>query len=333
VQWIWNTNYFMNNANESNIGALRADGTQKPEADVSYDFGSFMAAISGLFESRELEEVAVVYPFSNDFSNRKLAFEATTQAVRALAFGMNVHPRGIGEYHLEALERHPAKLIIVPSAHNFADEAFEQLLTLARQGSTVLWSGPLRLDDHWGPAGHRLYGELGGLDHGNILREEMLKLGEERFPVAFGQKKIGNLAVERPGGRRGEQEVLEFAIGAGKFLYCPLPLELNERWEPIQALYASAMNTAGVQPELHWLQGGELPGVYGRKLAFAGGSLYIFVSEYGSDAEIAVCDPKHGAEYAFTLEQERTVMFAADLEGQLLAVYRPQQVQIQVKLQ
>ncbi|NOU80963.1 glycoside hydrolase [Paenibacillus sp. LMG 31459] len=333
VQWIWNTNYFMNNANESNIGALRADGTQKPEADVSYDFGSFMAEIGGLFESRELEEIAVIYPFSNDFSNRKLAFEATTQAVRVLAFGMNVHPRGIGEYHLEALERHPAKLIIVPSAHNFADEAFRQLLELARQGSTVLWSGPLQLDEHWGPAGDRLREELGRLEQGNILREEMLKLGEERFPVAFGQKKIGNLAVERPAGSRGELGMLEVAIGAGRFMYCPLPVELNERWEPIQALYASAVKTAGVQPELHWLQGGELPGVYGRKLAFAGGSLYIFVSEYGSDAGITVRDPQHGAEYTFTLEQERTVMFAAGLDGQLLSVYRPQQVQIQVKLQ
>ena len=39
VQWIWNTNFYMDNANESHIGALRADGTEKPEADVSYDFG------------------------------------------------------------------------------------------------------------------------------------------------------------------------------------------------------------------------------------------------------------------------------------------------------
>src|SRR5699024_11747930 len=37
VQWLWNTNYYMNNINESNIGAIRADGTEKPETDVSYD--------------------------------------------------------------------------------------------------------------------------------------------------------------------------------------------------------------------------------------------------------------------------------------------------------
>ena len=52
VQWIWNTNFYMDNANESHIGALRADGTEKPEADVSYDFGQFMERIRDLFEDR-----------------------------------------------------------------------------------------------------------------------------------------------------------------------------------------------------------------------------------------------------------------------------------------
>lgn len=330
VQWIWNTNYFMNNANESNIGALRADGTQKPEADVSYDFGSFMAEIGGLFEERELEDIAVVYPFSNDFSNRSLAFEATTRAVRTLTFGMNVHPRGIGEYHLEALERQPAKLIIVPSAHNFAEEAFERLIGLARRGSTVLWTGPLRLDEHWGLAPHRLRGELGRTELGNILREEMLQLGGKSYPAAFGEKKIGSLSIERLSGQSGVQEPVEITIGTGRFIYCSLPLELNERWEPLQALYGAAIAKAGITAPLEWQQGGELPGVYGRKLAFREGSLYIFVSEYGSNAGISVRDTASGAVYAFELERERTVMFAADREGNLMAVYRPQQVMINV---
>ena len=31
IHWIWNTNYYMNNANESNIGAIRCDRSRKPE--------------------------------------------------------------------------------------------------------------------------------------------------------------------------------------------------------------------------------------------------------------------------------------------------------------
>ncbi|WP_307728752.1 hypothetical protein [Alkalicoccobacillus plakortidis] len=46
------------------------------------------------------------------------------------------------------------KLVIVPSAHNFSDEAFDQLIAYAAQGGTVLYTGPLRLN-----AGLETFGE------------------------------------------------------------------------------------------------------------------------------------------------------------------------------
>lgn len=329
VQWIWNINYFMNNANESNIGALRADGTQKPEADVSYDFGRFVGEINGLFEGRELEDVAVVYPYSNDFSSRKHAFRSTAQAIRVLTYGMNLHPRGIGEYQLQDLEREPAKLVIVPSPHNFSDEAFDRLLALAKRGSTVLWTGPLRRDAYWGPANERLQAEIGETVHGNVMREEALLLSGKIHAVSFGDHKIGTLAIDRPvHNGNGSLTPVTIELEAGRFIWCPLPLELNDRWEPLQALYAEAIALSGSRYELEWICGGELPGVYGRKLQFAEGSLYIFVSEYGREADIQVRDPLTGTNYAFTLERERTVMFAADRQGRLLSVYRPDQVNV-----
>lgn len=330
VQWIWNINYFMDNANDSNIGALRADGTQKPEADVSYDFGRFMKEAAGLFDDeRQLEDIAVVYPYSNDFSSRKLAYEATTRAMRALTFGMNVHPRGIGEYQLGDLKRYPAKLIIVPSAHNFDDGAFAQLLDLAKEGSTVLWTGPLRTDAYWGPVPHRLRQEIGETVHANVLREETLELAGEHFAVSFGERKINALAVDRPAGRLdGALAPVIVTLGSGRFIWCPLPVEMNERWEPILALYAEAIRSAAVSPELEWPKGGELPGIYGRKLAFGQGSLYVFVSEHGASAEVEVKDPATGTVYAFELERERTVMFTTDAGGQVQTVYRPEEVRI-----
>ncbi|MBU5670865.1 beta-galactosidase [Paenibacillus brevis] len=333
VQWIWNINYYMNNANESNIGALRADGTQKPEADVSYDFGSFMGEIGHRFRGRKLEEVAVVYPYSNDFSNQPLAYGATTKAIRTLAHVMNVHPRGIGEYHLSELRKQPAKLIIVPSAHNFDDEAFADLIALAEQGATILWNGPIRLDAHWGETADRLREELGELHQGNVLREETLELDGAAHRVAFGERKINTLVVERPAtydSKPGSAlSPVVVSLGAGKLIYNPLPLELNERDEPIIAAYRHALAESGVASELEWLKGGELPGIYGRKLSFEQANLYIFVSEFGADAEIAVRDPEVQSAYRFIVERERTVMFATDKQGELLAVYRPDQVHIE----
>lgn len=57
-------------------------------------------------------------------------------------------------------------------------------------------------------------------------------------------------------------------------------------------------------------------------------ALYIFVSEYAVKAEVEITDPETGISYGFSLEPERTVMFAADRNGQLLAVYRPDAIAI-----
>ncbi|SFS87298.1 alpha-amylase family protein [Paenibacillus sp. BC26] len=334
VQWIWNINFYMNNINESHIGALRADGTEKPEANVSYDFGAFMEQIRDLFVDRKLEEVAVIFPYSNDFSNRKLAYGATTRAIRTLSYTMNVHAFGLGEYQLDSLAETKPKLIIVPSAHNFSSQALDELLAHVKaNGGTLLFTGPLGLDEYWRPV-ERLTDELGQNAVSNLLREELLELGNGALhPISFGGDRItdSNKGVFASADK-GPAKVTDITLGAGRLLWCPLPLELNERLEPLQAVYGAALAQAGVAEELEWLHGGELPGVYGRKLAFASGSLYIFVSEFGCDTAIEVRDPQTGAAYAFTLPQERTVMFAADAAGKLLAVYRPNEVQIDVSL-
>ena len=332
VQWIWNINFYMNNVNESHIGALRADGTEKPEASVSYNFGSFMGQIGGLFVGRELEEVAVVFPYSNDFSNRPLAYKTTTKLIRTLSYSMNVHVRGLSEYHLESLDVSQPKLIIVPSAHNFSGEALEKLINHVRgSGGTLLITGPVGLDEYWRPV-NRLTSELGLVDSkvSNLLREELLEIGGSIMPVSFGGAHIADSNKQIASNVTGAAKLIDTQLGAGRLIWCPLPIELNERNEPLEAVYTEALNKAGVAPELEWLHGGDLPGVYGRKLSFAKGALYIFVSELGSDAAIDVRDVKSGKRFSFTLEQERSVMFAVDEAGQLLAVYRPNEVSIDV---
>ncbi|GBG08801.1 putative glycoside hydrolase [Paenibacillus agaridevorans] len=340
IQWIWNTNFYMDNANESHIGALRADGTEKPEADVSYDFGRFMEGIRDLFVEREAEEIAVVFPYSNDFSNRKLAFDATTKAARVLGYRLNAPFRGVGEYRLDDLRIRPAKLIIVPSPHNFDDEAFANLVAIAADtGATLLWTGPIGLDPYWRQA-KRLPELLGELRHENIRREERLWLNETAgsgldavspVELSFGARRIAETLKEttlREDGPADGDRLVEAAIGAGTLLWSPIPVELNERSESVERLYRHAMEKAGVSEDLIWLESGELPGVYGRKLRFGGGTLFTFVSECGFDAGITVKDPASGTVYAFELPRERSVLFAADGNGELLATYRPNEVKI-----
>ncbi|MFB5267789.1 beta-galactosidase [Paenibacillus enshidis] len=326
IHWLWNTNYYMDNVCESNIGAVRADGTQKPEADVSYDFGAFMQSIAGLFEERELEDVAVVFPYSNDFSSRRFACEATARLTRVMGYELRQPIRALSEYHLDSLVTERPQLIIVPSAHNFSDAAFHTLLThIGQEGGTLLFTGPLGLDEYWKPTTRAEF-IAGPQKLANVTREETVFINGRRYIASFGGKKIGELNKEVPAlddGRRRSCEVQTFIHGKGKILWCPLPLELNERTDVLKSLYETALQEAeAAQSALTWVQGGDHPGIYGTRLRFREGSLYIFISETGEDCEIEVKDEESGVLYSMNLEAERAVLFAADLTGSLLGVYR-----------
>ncbi|MNC00307.1 Beta-galactosidase [compost metagenome] len=334
VHWIWNTNFYMDNANESHIGALRADGTEKPEADVSYDFGKFIEGIRDIFGNRKLEEIAVVFPYSNDFSNRKLAFAATTELTRILSYELKMSFRGASEYHLDDLEKNPAKLIILPSAHNFADAAMERLLHIVEEtGAVLLATGPLGIDAYW-RSSDRLSDILGKRELRNVRREEVLMLQGQVLPVSFGHRRIAEVTketiIQETGGSSTIETVVNLPLGKGRLLWSPLPVELSERRDTTAALYRYAVNAAFVECDFEWISGGDLAGIYGRKLSFATGALFTFVSEYAQDAKIEVKDSATGRTYSFVLEQERSVLFATDSKGDLLGVYRPQEVEIHV---
>ncbi len=326
VQWLWNTNFYMNNINESNIGAIRADGTEKPEANVSYDFGAFINDTKDLFQDRQLEDVAVIFPYSNDFSNRKLALDATTKLTRTLAYDMNLPFRAVSEYHLDVLETAPPKLIVVPSAHHFSCDALHTILkTVEEKGLTLLFTGPISIDEYWNKT-DRMQNIVGATKLENILREELLEIDGKQYPVSFEGERIADTKKESLLESTADT-LVEQSYGAGQIIWSSIPIELNNRSEVIIALYEHAMEKAGVAPHLEWLRG-DLPGNYGRKLSFANGSLFIFVSEFGKDSLIEVKDPDTGKTYSFTLESERTVMFATDGAGQVTSVYRPEEVQI-----
>ncbi|WP_132746728.1 cellulase family glycosylhydrolase [Scopulibacillus darangshiensis] len=324
VQWLWNTNYYMNNINESNIGAVRADGTEKPEAEVSYDFGRFFKGIEDLFTDRQLEKIAVIFPYSNDFSNRRLAFDATTKLTRVLGYELNQPFRAVSEYHLNDLDEETPELIIVPSAHNFDTESFQYLLDVVEvKGCHLLFTGPVGLDAYWHHTS-RCEGLFGQTCMENVLREEILTIDGESYPVSFGERRIAQLLKEVPAGGTS-CDLHEAAHGKGKIIWSSLPLELNDRIDVMKAVYQYAIEAAGIESDFDWLEG-DSPGVYGRKLSYSNGSLFVFISEYSCDQSIKIKDSQTNITYSFLLEKERSLLFAVDGEGKLLRVYRDAEV-------
>lgn len=304
--------------------------------DVSYDFGKFIEGIRDVFGDRKLEEIAVVYPYSNDFSNRKLAFAATTELTRILSYDLKMPFRGASEYHLDDLENHPARLIMLPSAHNFDDAAMERLLHIVEDtGAVLLVTGPLGIDAYW-HSSERLNDILGKRELRNVRREEVLNLQGQELPVSFAHRRIAELSKEimihesAGSGNSIIDSVMNIPLGKGRLIWSPVPVEMSSRSETTSALYRYALNAAHVECDFEWINGGDLAGIYGRKLSFDKGALFTFVSEYAQDAKIEVKDLVTGRTYTFLLEQERSVLFATDTNGDLLGVYRQQEVEIHV---
>src|SRR5205085_1387777 len=95
IQWLWNTNYYMDDDSEVGIGFLRADGTEKPELQVFREIAKFFWENRHKMVGRKLEEVCIVIPHSNMFSVRNFADIATRRAVRALEYDFGVPTRTV----------------------------------------------------------------------------------------------------------------------------------------------------------------------------------------------------------------------------------------------
>ncbi|MGI6704785.1 MAG: beta-galactosidase [Clostridia bacterium] len=323
IHWIWNINIYMESLNEVNIGAVRADGTQKPEADVSYDFGHFITHISHLFQGRREAEVAVIYPYANDFSVRDYANEATKKLSRILGYGMHIPFKAYGEYHLEKLGRE--KLIILPSPRVLTDDAWKTVMDKVKEGSVLLITGPFSEDEYWGEVEERKV--LLGLDTRimNISREETLYIDGKPHRAAFGGDKLA--WVDKELETSGTAALKTIPYGLGKVIWCPLPIEMNQEEQIIREVYALALEAAGISCPIEWIRGRN-PGILAKKLTFEKGNLYIFVSEYGEDEELAVRDMETGRIYECMLAADRVILFATDREGNMIKAYRDQEVKV-----
>ena len=90
IEWLWNSNSYMTESNETPIGALHADGTEKPEATVLRDMAEFAAAASPYLVNPKRPDIAIVTSQAAQFSvMAQFQIEAQQNAVRALAYGLH----------------------------------------------------------------------------------------------------------------------------------------------------------------------------------------------------------------------------------------------------
>ncbi|MGB2868867.1 MAG: hypothetical protein WBD36_10475 [Bacteroidota bacterium] len=314
LQWIWNTNPYMQSDNEAAIGFFRTDGTAKPELDPFLKFSGFFAKHRELMRGRRKEDVLIVIPHSEIFSTRNLATEATKRCVRTLAYRLNTPVASVSEYKIDTLTRTPA-LIIAPSPRIFQQKGWDELMKLVEKGSTLLVTGALDADDHWMPV-ERGKGLGFSTKTEPVAQEELLEIENEQYQVSFRGNKIERAEKARIEGS-GHSSVLSVQRGKGRILWSLLPVELSDSVEAIAALYKHAIEQTGVSPLISIEK--KDPSILCLPTAFEDTILFALVSEGDHDGEVELVHKESGKRISVTVPAQRTViLFLGRKDGEVV---------------
>lgn len=278
IQWLWNTNVYLDSDIEAGIGLLRADGSEKPEMESFRRICRFFAENAHRMIGREPERACVVIPYSSLFSVRGQADAATRRAVRALEYSLGIPCRAVSEYRVQ--EMGVPALIVLPSARVLTEACWQTLLEKAAEGATLLVTGFIESDEYGRPAA-RL--KRFGIETRpvSVHREERADL-EGGAPIRAIFERNKSERIERAVSVTGERlNVLHIPHGRGALLYCPLPVECSEsESQTVYPLYHRAAQIAGLNPP-------ERPraqsGLLARPVVFADSLLYLMVNETGDD--------------------------------------------------
>jgi hypothetical protein len=287
IEWLWNVNAYMRDDREATIGAVRADGTEKPEAATLRQLGEFATAAGPHLHGAVPPQVTIVTSQVLQFSPlQKLALGAQQKSVRAMNVNCGVAANVITENNVarDLLKEPRPKLVILPSPQALSDGAWAALLQYANDGGTLLVTGSVERDAHW------------------RVTQRFLQLGAAANPQAIlahdGDQQIGNSnahltfsadaqsAIERLKFSDGK-DFRTLQHGAGRIFVTSNPVELADGDSAATQLYAWALNQVGVHPAFE----GNVPaGVMVRPVEFADGILYLIVSESAGDAHLNLRD-------------------------------------------
>lgn len=221
IQWCWDTNPFMASDNEVAIGALRVDGSAKPELAVLRDMASFVKRNRALFEQPAAPDVAWVLPWMDQVGARGMQLEAGKRALERLVFDGGLAVQVVPEGREEWLA--PFGELVLPANRGISDALFAALHARVEAGATLRVRGYGEADDAGLPA--RRFGFR--------PRPLALREGELVFPLAAAQSWLA-----------ADSDARTFAIGSGRVVAEPLPLEWATTPPPLERRPGAVAATA-----------------------------------------------------------------------------------------
>ncbi|HTC43175.1 MAG TPA: alpha-amylase family protein [Candidatus Acidoferrales bacterium] len=323
IQWLWNSNSYMTASNETTIGALHADGTEKPEATILRDMAKFSVAASPYLVNPAQPAIAIVTSQAAQYSvQADLQIAAQQKAVRAIAYDMHQPCYIIAENQIDKLGS--PKLVILPSPQALRESTWQALLIYVRNGGNLLVTGPVSRDEYW----HL------------VDRYTPLGIKATTEPLTFHNATIGNsvglsseMTMIQLSFNQQDQQLLEylhfddgsaikdFPLGRGQLFWAAYPIELAEASQTTSLLYRQVLERTAISPSY---EGGVFAGdgVLLYPIHLENAMLYILESESDHDAYITIKDAPSGLQLPIHLPSQRAAIALIDQKAkQVVAKY------------
>jgi hypothetical protein len=317
IEWLWNTNSYMTESNETPIGAVRTDYTEKPEASVLRAYAQFAPAIQEHLRDPQQPAIAIVTSQAAQYSTlADFQIEAQRHAIRALAYTDHLQPYVVAENQIGKLGA--PRLAILPSPQALGEAAWRALLQYVEAGGNLLVTGPVDRDEHGQVVSRAV--ELGLQAHVEPLtyHNASIRMGSRSLALAFGQAQQSGLDSLR---FDDGSTLKEIPHGKGRIFWTSYPVELSEDPQAISDLYAYVTAQLNIAP-MFTQQSPIPPGILVYPTVLADSVLYVFVSDSASDAAIALHDETTGVPLAFPLLAEHAaIALIGKKEKKIIARY------------
>jgi len=303
IEWLWNANSYMTESNETPIGAVLPDATEKPEATILRNYAAFSKALSSHLRNPEQPAIAIVTSQAAQFSViGDLQLEAQRKAVRALAYDDRLTAYAVAENQIAKLGT--PKLAVLPSPQSLTGEAWQALLKYVNGGGNLLITGPVDHDEHWHIALRSADVKLDAQMEPLVYHNASLNLGGKTLLLSFDQQKQTWLDSLRFADGSTFKEI---AYGKGRVFWTAYPVELAEGGEAAAALYAHVTAQLGISSEYD--PATSVPaGVLIYPIVLEDSVLYVMESDSAEDTTIDFRDKLTGVRVALRLPAQHAAL-------------------------
>jgi hypothetical protein len=303
IEWLWNTNSYMTESNETPIGAVRTDYTEKPEAILLRAFARFAPALQDQLRGPKRPPVAIVTSQATQYSVMgDFQLEAQRRTVRALAYSVHLTPYMIAENQIDKLGS--PKLAILPSPQALSDATWHALMQYVDAGGNLLVTGPVDHDEHWQIVQRSADAGLHAHTEPLVYHNAAIQVGERSIPLVFGQQQqnwLESLQFD------DDSTFREIPRGKGRIFWTSYPVELGEDLQSTAELYAYVAGRVNLTP-MFITQTPVPAGVLVFPTELADAMLYVFVSDSADHAAINIRDRETGVPISFTLPSQHAAI-------------------------